>query len=181
MLLQLKNRDLGVTKGNIMKSLLVSTLFLLSSQTMAQFNFPDLGDMINLGGKKTVISEKVVTLPVDISTAKLKWTNLGYGNTYFVKVILNEMAGVTILNHRNEGEDGPCLFTYDTTQLEDVVQGNPAVIKSDLKITLVKNNYVHNNVCKSALTENIETTIRGFKFQHSKSIALPDRVAEDCI
>ena len=125
-----------------------------------------------------VISEKIVSLPVDIGKAKLKFTNLGYGQTYFVKIIVPELAGKTILNHRNVGEDGPCLFTRDTSELNDVLQDKHEVVKTDFKITLIKSTYKNGETCHLTLVEDIEANIRGYHFEHRRSLPLPDRVAE---
>ena len=129
---------------------------------------------------ETIINEKIVSLPVDIGKAKLKFSNLGYGETHFVKIIVPELAGNTILNHRNIGEDGPCLFTRDTFELEDVLQNKHEVVKTNFKITLIKNTYKHGGTCHLTLFEDIEANIRGFHFEHRRSIPLPDRVIEDC-
>ncbi|MGI4993441.1 hypothetical protein ACRXCV_12465 [Halobacteriovorax sp. GFR7] len=128
-----------------------------------------------------VLSIRTVTLPVDVSTAKLKWTNLGYGSTYFVKVIVPELASETIMNHRNLGEDGPCMFTYDTKNLEDVIGDNPGVEDIDFEITLTR--FISKNPdgeCRVSLQENINADIRGFKFTHTLSHQMPNRVGEDC-
>ncbi len=131
--------------------------------------------------KTTVIHKKTVLLPVDISTAKLKWTNLGYGGSYFVKVIIPELAEETILNHRNEGEDGPCLFTRDTDKLSDVIQDNPETIHVPFEIELVKiTQFNSENKCFVTLQENIIGDIRGFEFFHSRSEAMPSRHIDDC-
>ncbi|PIP89911.1 MAG: hypothetical protein COW01_00360 [Bdellovibrionales bacterium CG12_big_fil_rev_8_21_14_0_65_38_15] len=147
--------------------LLFSLLFLVSSfASFAQ-------------SSQNVVSQKVVTLPVDLNTTKLKFTNLGYGS-FLVKVIVPELAADTLLNHRNEGEDGPCLFTYDAFRVDDVLQDNPEVVDTDFKITLTRSLFVQDNVCKVTLTESIEANIRGFFFQHSLSTPMPDRIIEDC-
>lgn len=136
--------------------------------------------LANADFKETIISKKTVTLPVDLSTTKLKFTDLGY-SVPLVKVIIPQMAEVTLLNHRNVGEDGPCLFTYDTFQVDDVLQDRPEVIDTEFNITLKKSFFISDDVCKVTLTEEIEADIRGFLFQHSLSTAMPDRVAADCI
>lgn len=129
-----------------------------------------------------LVSEKVVTLPVDISKAKLKFTNIGYGQTYFVKIIVPELAAETIMNHRNVGEDGPCLFTNDTRKLEDVIQDNPSVEQADFKIRLTKTGFVNKEgVCKLQLNEELSVDLRGFHFQHMRTTNLPDRIAADCL
>tara|TARA_B100000029_G_scaffold203259_2_gene201431 strand:+ start:2294 stop:2734 length:441 start_codon:yes stop_codon:yes gene_type:complete len=145
-----------------------------------KFLMPLIFFMGTLCFAEEVISEKIVSLPVDIGKAKLKFTNLGYGQTYFVKIIVPELAEKTILNHRNVGEDGPCLFTRDTSDLNDVLQNKPEVIKTDFKITLIKSTYKNGETCHLTLFEDIEANIRGYHFEHRRSLPLPDRVAEDC-
>ncbi len=149
--------------------LLLSLMFLLSS-------FASFAQMTDLE-----LSKKVVNLPVDVSTAKIKFTNLGYGNISFVKVIVPELAAATILNHRNVGEDGPCLFTNDTFEVDDVLQDNPEIIDTDFTITLSRTTFVQGDVCKVTLHESVTADIRGFHFVHFLSTPMPDRVVEDCI
>lgn len=147
--------------------LLFSLLFLVSSfAAFAQ-------------SSQTIISEKVVTFPVDLNTTRLKFTSLGY-SAPLVKVIVPELAGDTLLNHRNEGEDGPCLFTYDAFRVDDVLQDNPEVLDTQFTIKVIRSVFVHHNVCKVTLTETVEADIRGFLFQHSLSTPMPDRIIEDC-
>lgn len=130
---------------------------------------------------EVLVSEKKVVIPVDISTAKLKFTNRGYGETYLVKVIVPELAEHTLLNHRNEGEDGPCLFTYDSQNVADVVQSNPETLDVEFTIKQSKSFWFNGEVCKVSLVETIDANIRGFNFMHLLEHDLPDRVKEDCI
>ena len=156
----------------ILLSLVILTA--LTKSALAQFHFPQDGGV--------VISKKIVTIPVDIGTAKIKFTNLGYGSTYFVKLIVPELAAHTILNHRNLGEDGPCLVTYETKSVDDVVNSNPEVVNAKFSITVKKRRHLNRaNICEMYLEEYVETKIRGFTFRHLLNHRLPDRVAEDCI
>jgi len=156
-----------------MKTMVILMTALLTSASFAQ-------NASNVVSK--IVSEKVVTLPVDISKAKLKFTNIGYGQTYFVKIIVPELAAQTIMNHRNVGEDGPCLFTRDTSNLEDVIQNNPSSEQADFKIKLTKTGFVDKEgVCKLDLKEEVSVELRGFHFQHMRTTSLPDRIAEDCL
>jgi hypothetical protein len=130
---------------------------------------------------QVVISEKTVTLPIDLSTAKLKLSSRGYSNL-IVKVLVPELADVTLGNHRNEDEEAPCLATYETRDPEDVIQGKPEKIFANFKITLVKTVLAdsENNICHVTLSEQISGEIRGFEFFHERSIPLPERDLEDC-
>ncbi len=74
-----------------MKILLITAL-LLSSQVFAQ----------------TVLSTKIVTLPVKIEAENLKLSRAGYSMPV-LKIFVPELAQVTFLNHRNIGASAPCM------------------------------------------------------------------------
>jgi hypothetical protein len=128
-----------------------------------------------------LISSKNYIVPINVGKAKLKFSKLGYGDTYFVKIIIPELAGVTLMNHRNVGEDGPCLFTTGTRVVGDVLQNRPEIIDSKVNIKLTKKNQISGGRCFFTLREDITTTVRGFKFNHTRTINLPSRVLIDCI
>lgn len=130
----------------------------------------------------TDVHKKTVTLPVDIGTTKVKFTNLGYGDNFLVKIIVPELAAETLLDHRNVGEDGPCLFTNDAANVSDVVQNRPEVVLVPFEITLEKNFIVdkQSNTCLVTLKEKIRAEVRGFEFLHQKNLAMPSRHVDDC-
>jgi len=129
-----------------------------------------------------IISRKVVSLPVDLSTAGVRSSNAGYGSTYLVKILVPGLAAETILNHRNEGESAPCLATYQTRRVDDIIKGNPATEVFDFEITQKKVFYPipGNNTCYVTLEEDIQAVVRGYKFVHNRSIELPQRHIDDC-
>lgn len=132
--------------------------------------------------KEVIISKKNVKLEVDLSTAGIRSSNAGYGDTFFVKILVPGLAEQTVLNHRNEGEAAPCLATYDTYNIEDVVQGNPSKEIHDFEIVQKKVLYPNaaGKTCVVYLVEKVETTVRGFRFLHERSSGLPKRHIDDC-
>lgn len=150
-----------------MKTLLLSVLLLVG--TAAQ-------------GNETIMSKKTVKLAVDLSTTGIRSSNLGYGDTFFVKILVPGLAAETLLNHRNEGESAPCLATYETFNVEDVVKGQPTTEIHEFEITQSKVVYpdVAEKTCHVTLVENVETTVRGFKFVHVRTSELPKRHIDDC-
>lgn len=128
-----------------------------------------------------IISTRTVDLPVDVSTSKVRYTNKGYGEIYMVKILVPELAEETVMNHRNEGEGAPCLATTEIQTVAELIGNNPGVDTVPFVIELVKSTYLRQDgTCSVSLTENISTTVRGHKFVHVRSSALPDRVGEDC-
>lgn len=140
--------------------------------------------VINLQAQaaETVISSRIVNLPVDISLTKVVLTNAGYGTTYLVKVLVPALAEPTLMNHRNEGESAPCLATYETNKIEEIVQNNPEIINVDMKIDLIKLTSIsdEDQLCHVFLTENITTKIRGYNFRHFRTSEMPTRAPTDC-
>lgn len=128
--------------------------------------------------RKTIL-EKDVTINVEVGSKRIKETILGYSRPT-VKVIVPELAEHTLMNHRNEGEDGPCLASQ-AQDVEDVIQGKPAIEPAVFHITETQELSVGaDNLCRVLLIENVETKIRGIKFVHQRISGLPSRIAEDC-
>lgn len=153
-----------------MKAIVLIASLFLSFSAQAQSLF-----------KEVVMSESVHNLPVDVSTAKLKITTLGYG-VPTLKVLVPEMADVTLLNHRNEGEEAPCIATYESMNLDDIIQGNPAVENVDFTITRTKmlQHFPGDVHCQVSVREDIHANIRGFNFYHSKTESVGTRHPDDC-
>lgn len=129
----------------------------------------------------TVISERQVTLNVDISTARLKFSSSGYASPV-VKVLVPELADVTLLDHRNVGEGAPCLASYQALTPEEVIQENPAIEKVEFQIKLTKVPEINEkeNTCEITLREEINGQIRGFAFTHSRAQVIAKRSVVDC-
>lgn len=132
----------------------------------------------------TLVSEQVVTLPVDLSTAGIRLSKAGYSSPT-VKVLIPELAEVTVLNHRNEGETAPCLATFQAILVEEVVQGNPETLQVPTSIKLEKIFGVveqenGEKICEVRLMETVTATIRGFDFSHVRFGDLPSRHVDDC-
>jgi hypothetical protein len=140
-----------------------------------------------------VISKQIVTLPVNLSPEGIKLSIRGY-SAYTVKILVPELAAVTVMNHRNDQEGAPCLATTGTYDVEDIVQGRPTVEQIPFTVLLEKNAKVvkrniydsdgkytgEEEVCVMSLQETVTGEVRGFKFSHVRGSALPERVVDDC-
>lgn len=127
------------------------------------------------------ISKRTVELPVDISKTKLRLSLAGY-DTPTVKVLIPELADVTILDHRNPGESAPCLATIGTYEPNDVIQNNPSIERVSFDITLDRHAYpdLEKKVCYVELTESVVGKIRGYTFAHVRSHPVAKRHLDDC-
>lgn len=129
----------------------------------------------------TIISKREVMLPVKINANTVKLSSAGYSRP-LVKVLIPDLADVTLLNHRNFGEDAPCMSTVGAEIPEDVVKNDEKTENIKFSVILTKTVYPDsdNKTCLVSLSEDITATIRGFKFTHERSASLQKRVLEDC-
>lgn len=134
-----------------------------------------------LAQAETVLSERVVSVSVDVSTAKVRLSSAGYTSPV-VKVLVPDLADVTVLDHRNPGEAAPCLATYDTLEPADVVAGQPGIETALMTIRLTKSALPDPSagVCRVYLNESINGVLRGFHFTHDRTFEVSPRVLDDC-
>ncbi|MGZ6488127.1 MAG: hypothetical protein ACXWQQ_16420, partial [Pseudobdellovibrio sp.] len=81
---------------------------------------------LTVHAEDVVISRKVVKLPVDIAEGKVKLSRAGYSMP-LVKILVPELAGITLLDHRNVGEGAPCMASYDAKTPDEIIQNNPQI------------------------------------------------------
>ncbi len=127
------------------------------------------------------LSEKTVTLDVAINKWNLKFSRAGYSEPV-VKVLIPELADVTLLDHRNFRENAPCLATFEAKTPEEVIQNRFGVEPVELTIRLNKNLVPDSEkqTCIVTLEETVEGKIRGFKFEHQRYLSVGERNINDC-
>lgn len=131
--------------------------------------------------QEVIISEKEVILNVDISSKNLKWSRADYSEPV-VKILVPELADVTILDHRNNGEGAPCMASYEARSPEEVIKNNPAIEQIPMRIVLKKIliKDLEKQTCEVFLKEDINAQIRWFDFVHTKQIHVGTRHIDDC-
>jgi len=125
---------------------------------------------------ETLIHDKNIVM--ESSEFKIKWTELGYG-AITEKVIIPELANHTVFNHRNNGEEGPCLRSY-RMQGDDPIE-EPQSLLVNIQI---KNQYLINEekrICKVSMVEVVSTEISGTVFEHVYSKDMGFRYINDCL
>ncbi|MGH1468435.1 MAG: hypothetical protein ACRBBP_06110 [Bdellovibrionales bacterium] len=151
-----------------------------------------LGDIFGLGGDPTkvpveedpgkdaeVIKEAVHSKEIRVAkeNVSFKWTGLGYGQLT-EKVIVPELAKHTLFNHRNRGEDGPCLRSYRFPGAGSIKPTSDVVID-----IVISNQYEINrekNICRVSMVEDVKTIINGVELSHTYKKPMGFRYIEDC-
>jgi hypothetical protein len=137
--------------------------------------------MSSFANADSVLSEKTVDLNVNISIPNVKMSRADYAMPV-VKVLVPDLADVTILDHRNTGEGSPCLATYEAKTPEEVVQDNPKTELIPFIIRLEKSAFLSpdGKACSVYLIERVNGVIRGFKFEHERQEFIGNRNVADC-
>lgn len=125
----------------------------------------------------TEVQRKTVTIPLNIVPSSFRVTN-----TYpAVKVLLPELAAMTLLNHREDDDEAPSLLSK-ASRIQDIVQNKPATETVTVTIVLRKAAWIDEaeQICHLSLEESADMQIRGVKFRNFSSTELPDRNVADC-
>jgi len=143
---------------------------------------PDLVPVQEDPGPNAEVIEKIIhekTITIDGSTVSHKWTMLGYGQTT-EKIIVPELANHTLFDHRNPGEEGPCLRSYNIfgqTQTPSI----PSSFEIDITISNSYRIDRDRNICQVNMLEDVTTTIDGVEFSHRYSKDMGFRYIGDCL
>ena len=124
------------------------------------------------------------TFLTEVSTTTVRCSQVGYGAEQ-LKINLASLDGWTLFDHTNShlsefGEPcmtaGMCKRSPHTPgfSIEDLVQNNPGsevimVLRNVIENKTESKDQDGNEICVRSLTENLTTTIRKIKFQHSRS------------
>jgi len=131
-----------------------------------------------------VISDKTTAIHVDLNTSTVKFSTAGYSEPT-LKVLVPELAAITILDHRNVGENSPCMrVVEDNNQppltVPDILKNGSGTDVISVRVVETVKKMPYGNVCIVSLTEQVDTMIRGQHFTHSEGQELPQRNIADC-
>lgn len=131
---------------------------------------------------------------VELNSETVKCSHADY-QAPFLKILIPELANLTVFDHRNQNEGAPCVaagpcmsFTLPGEEPppsnlpKDIIDAsNPT---EDVAISVKLNKVFHlDNVkqtCLVELVEHVEIPIRGKTFLHARSQSLGERNIADC-
>jgi hypothetical protein len=126
-----------------------------------------------------------MTIVLDASTVLC--SSADYSAT-FLKVLIPQIASVTVFDHTNAGAGAPCIAAgqCSETLFPDMLidTGKP---DEDISLRVVRTRTLaidHDaKTCAASLVEELHTTIRGVSFYHERDGALPGPAVSyaDCL
>ncbi|MEQ1721984.1 MAG: hypothetical protein ABL930_02330 [Pseudobdellovibrio sp.] len=135
------------------------------------------------------------TFVTEVSLTTVRCSQIGYGFPE-LKINLSGLDGWTVFDHTNShvGEFGePCMTAGVCKRgtagrgfsINDLIQDNPGNEVVTVQRQLIERKYESKDqdnveVCIRSLTENLSSSVRGIKFQHSRSGAEQTFAIEAC-
>ena len=133
---------------------------------------------------ETVVHETTTVVEVDLNGATVLCSSADYG-ALFLKILIPELAGMTLLDHQNTGAGAPCVAAgacqpgnqpsdiIDTAKPTEIVDIHVKAIRVDEVDTMAQ-------TCETYLKETVDVNIRGKAFTHERFAQLGPRAVSDC-
>ncbi len=133
----------------------------------------------------TVVHATRTAVDLDLSDQTVLCSAADYGST-FLKVLIPELAGLTLLDHQNSGAGAPCVAAGECITGEEpaaLIDASRPVERVDVTVEARRYDVVDTEaqVCSVTLVETVGVRIRGVDFTHERFAALGDRAYSDCI
>ena len=131
-----------------------------------------------------LISDVTTRMTVTLDDSTVLCSSADYSGT-FLKVLIPQVADVTLFDHRNFSVNAPCIAAGPCTEVlspATILETDDVTEDIDLRVVLsstaVPN--VDLGTCTVTLTEQLFTTIRGVEFFHQRSGLISERQLADC-
>ena len=133
---------------------------------------------------ETLVHDTTTQVNVTLTDATVLCSSADYG-ALFLKVLIPELAKLTLLDHQNLGAGAPCVASgmcAPGNEPSDVIDpANPkALVDINVKAIRVDWADADTQTCETTLVERVRVNIRGIDFQHERSAPLGTRPFADC-
>jgi hypothetical protein len=133
-------------------------------------------------GGESVIRDQTTTVSVDLNAQTVKCSVADY-SAPMLKVLIPDLAELTVLNHRNTREGAPCVAAGkcgDTVGPQNLLSDGAGTDRIPVRVVLKKVSTLDGDVCHVSLVETVTTEIRGVAFFHERAQDVADRAPADC-
>jgi MYXO-CTERM domain-containing protein len=134
---------------------------------------------------ETVVHQTTTPVQLKLDASTVLCSSADYGAT-FLKVLIPDLAGHTLLDHQNTGAGAPCVAAgpcqpgHMPSDIIDPKSATEAVVVS-VKAVRVDESDAEAQTCTTSLKEQVNVTIRGVAFKHERFSALGERPFSDCV
>ncbi len=133
---------------------------------------------------EAVVHETTTSVEVDINHDTLICSRADY-SLPMLKLLVPELAGLTLLNHQNTGAGAPCVSSGECDEGNfpgDIIDPNKPTETIDIQVKAVRLENVDTDAktCTTSLREDVTMVVRGRTFTHARWSNLGSRPFADC-
>ena len=146
---------------------------------------PDGAGQTGMEVRKVTVRDLTHSMNVVLDESTVLCSAADYSAT-FLKVLIPQIADVTLFDHRNAGVDAPCIAAGACTDalspatILDSCHPNEQI---DVNVALISEYHIDHDqkTCAVSLVERINTEIRGIRFFHTRGGDISSRTYQDCL
>ncbi|HEY4178611.1 MAG TPA: hypothetical protein VGM90_17305 [Kofleriaceae bacterium] len=133
---------------------------------------------------ETVVHDTTTHVSLALNEQTVLCSSADYSAT-FLKVLIPQLAGLTLLDHQNLGAGAPCVAAGQCEpgrMPEDIIDASSPSEGVDINVKAVREDVADADAqtCTTTLIERVHVTIRGFEFVHERTAPLGSRAFSDC-
>jgi len=134
--------------------------------------------------KETVVHDTSKSIALQLTDETVLCSSADYG-ALFLKVLIPQLASMTLLDHQNLGAGAPCVaagMCQPGRMPEDILDPSEPSETVDVRVKAIRVDEIdrEKQTCTTSLTERVDVTIRGFDFAHERYASLGERPISDC-
>ena len=141
--------------------------------------------------RESIVHQSKTVLNVDLNSQTVICSQADYSMP-MLKVLIPGLAGITLLDHQNQGAGAPCMTTGQRCSRRtgdkgaspaEMLQGNPRVEKTKVSVAAIRVEEIDHaaKTCSTYLKEHVESMIAGKRFFHERTATLGTRNYADCV
>lgn len=135
--------------------------------------------------KETLVHDTTTRVNIDLDAQTVLCSSADYG-ALFLKVLIPELAALTLLDHQNLGAGAPCVASglcAPGNMPDDIIDASCPTEDVDINVKAVRLDEIDTTAqtCATYLIERVHVAIRGIDFQHERSAPLGSRPFSDCV
>lgn len=148
-------------------------LLVLSTPALAETTFHE-----------TVVHDTTTTVDLKLDSSTVLCSAADYG-ALFLKVLIPELAPLTLLDHQNTGAGAPCVAAGPCepgNMPNDIIDADYPTAQAAINVKAIRVDQADPaaQTCTTSLREEVAVTIRGVPFTHVRHASLGERPFSDC-
>jgi len=134
---------------------------------------------------ETVVTDTTTPVDLKLDSTTVLCSSADYG-ALFLKVLIPDLAHLTLLDHQNLGAGAPCVAAGQCragNMPADIIDPAHPTERVDVHVQEVRADEADSaaQTCTTTLIERVHVTIRGIDFVHERQAALGTRPYSDCV